>query len=268
MPTLHLHGQEWHYQREGVGEPVLLLPGAGEAGYVWQLHQVPALVAAGYEAVTLDLPAPQGVREEDSFTALADATAALTAALGLAPCRLIGFSFGAQLAQELLVRRPGTFSGAVLMATRGRPDPAGEALLAAERACHAEGVRLPPPYAAFVQAALQLSPATWHDEHALRDWLDVFEFAASSGAAGQQLPPAAVSVDQLDALGSVSVPVLVLGFAHDLIARPALGREVAAACPYGRYEELADCGHHGHLERPDAVNEVLVRFLGSLRAPR
>ncbi|MCF3118652.1 alpha/beta fold hydrolase [Streptomyces silaceus] len=264
MPTLHVDGQEWHYQREGVGEPVLLLPGAGEAGHVWHLHQVPALVAAGHQAVTIDLPAPQEVPEGNPLTALADATAALTAALDLAPCRLIGFSSGAQLAQELLVRRPEAFSGAVLMATRGRPDLAGQALLAAERACHAEGVRLPPAYAAFVQAALQLSPATWHDEHALRDWLDVFEFAARSGAADGQLPPAAVSVDQLDALRSVSVPVLVLGFAHDVIARPELGREVAAACPHGRYEEMADCGHHGHLERPDAVNEVLVRFLGSL----
>jgi pimeloyl-ACP methyl ester carboxylesterase len=30
--------------------------------------------------------------------------------------------------------------------------------------------------------------------------------------------------------------------------------------PGCRYEELADCGHYGYLEEPDAVNSLIIDF--------
>jgi pimeloyl-ACP methyl ester carboxylesterase len=42
-----------------------------------------------------------------------------------------------------------------------------------------------------------------------------------------------------------------------------LAREVAAAIPGARYEEIEGCGHFGYLERPAEVNRLVVEFFAS-----
>jgi pimeloyl-ACP methyl ester carboxylesterase len=42
-----------------------------------------------------------------------------------------------------------------------------------------------------------------------------------------------------------------------------LAREVAAAIPGARYEEIEGCGHFGYLERPAEVNRLVVKFFAS-----
>ena len=41
---------------------------------------------------------------------------------------------------------------------------------------------------------------------------------------------------------------------------PHLGQEVADALPNGRYLQIADTGHLGFLERPEAVNAAMLQF--------
>ncbi|MGW5692663.1 MULTISPECIES: alpha/beta fold hydrolase [unclassified Streptomyces] len=260
MATLTVRGgRQVRYRRAGSGPPVVLVA-AGGPGDFWQAQQVPALAAAGYEAITLELPEAAGARDE--LTALLAESVEL---LGTGPCGLVGFSFGAQLVQELLVHRPDLWTRAVLVATRGRPDPVGGALLRAERALHVAGAQPPPPYQAFFQAVLHLGPGTWEREGEILDWLDLFEVGASAG--GVPPEPPGDQTDQLAGLRGVTGPVLVLGFQYDIVAPPRLGREVAEALPAGRYREIPDCGHYGCLERPDTVNEAIVGFL-SAPAPR
>jgi len=55
----------------------------------------------------------------------------------------------------------------------------------------------------------------------------------------------------------------VIGFADDLVLPPHLGAEVASAIPNGRYLEIADTGHLGFLERPDAVNAAILDFFAN-----
>ncbi|MCA1677269.1 MAG: alpha/beta hydrolase, partial [Actinobacteria bacterium] len=54
MPVVEVNGIRLSYQVAGSGELVVLVMGTGSPGRVWQLHQVPALVAAGYRVVTVD----------------------------------------------------------------------------------------------------------------------------------------------------------------------------------------------------------------------
>jgi pimeloyl-ACP methyl ester carboxylesterase len=54
MPVVELNGIRLSYQVTGSGELVVLVMGTGSPGRVWQLHQVPALVAAGYRVATVD----------------------------------------------------------------------------------------------------------------------------------------------------------------------------------------------------------------------
>jgi pimeloyl-ACP methyl ester carboxylesterase len=58
----------------------------------------------------------------------------------------------------------------------------------------------------------------------------------------------------------ITTPVLVIGFADDLVMPPYLSAEVADALPNGKYVEIADTGHLGFLERPQAVNAAILDF--------
>jgi pimeloyl-ACP methyl ester carboxylesterase len=54
-----------------------------------------------------------------------------------------------------------------------------------------------------------------------------------------------------------SIPTLVLSGAEDRIARPAYGRELAAAIPGAQYEELPDAAHGLTIHRAADINRRL-----------
>ena len=264
MPVVEVNGIRLSYQVTGSGELVVLVMGTGSPGRVWQLHQVPALVAAGYRVVTVDnrgiLPSDEcasGMTIDD----LVGDTAALIEHLGDGPARVVGTSVGARIVQELALARPDLVSQAVMMAAHGRPDPVQSTLSAGQRALYDAGIELPSMYYAAITALMNLSPRTLNDRPAVQEWLDLFEFSGSGISAGvrAQLEVEDFS-NRLAAYGAIRVPSLVIGFADDLMVPPYLAREVAEAIPGARYEEIEGCGHFGYLERPAEVNKLLVKF--------
>nr|BFE69330.1 hypothetical protein GCM10020092_026310 [Actinoplanes digitatis] len=178
------------------------------------------------------------------------------------PCRLIGTSLGAYVVQEVLLARPDLADRAVLMASRARPDAVSLALAAAERAMADAGIVLPPGYDAVNRALQNLSPRTLEEPETAQDWLDILEMSPTDWADEGQRPQLEVTVDtdRREAYRTIRVPTLVLSFADDLIAPAVRGRELAAAIPGARYTRIADAGHYGYLEQPDAVNEAVLEF--------
>jgi pimeloyl-ACP methyl ester carboxylesterase len=265
MPVVRINEVNLNYDEYGSGEPVLLVTGTAAPGRVWKPHQVPALRAAGYRPITIDnrgIPPTDTGPEGFALLDMATDTAGLIEHLGIGPCRIVGFSLGAMIVQELLVARPELVSKAVLMATRGRSDALAMAMSDAEIELYESGVKLPARYQAFVHAMQSLSPCTLNDEQGLRDWLDILELSSIdvSSAPGQlgleRIP------DRLGEYGKIRCPCLVIGFEDDLIVRPALCRELADAIPGSRYREIAGCGHYGYLEEPGAVNAAVIDFFG------
>ncbi|GAA1352734.1 alpha/beta fold hydrolase [Saccharothrix algeriensis] len=263
MPTAALNGITLSYRVEGDGDLVVLVMGTGGPGRVWHSHQAPALREAGFRVATFDnrgVPptdeCASGMKVED----LVGDTAALIEHLG-GPAHVVGTSLGARVAQELALARPDLVRRAALLATAGRTDPVQVSLSRGERALHDNGITLPGPYHAAVNAVLNLSPATLRDPVTARDWLDVFAFTGSALSAGVR---AQLELDEydsrLDAYRAITVPCLVVGFTDDRVLPPYLAREVAEAIPGARYEEVADAGHYGFLERPAEVNRLLVEF--------
>jgi len=253
------------------GAPLaVLVMGTGSPGRVWRLHQVPALLAAGYRVATFDNRGIAPTDEcADGFTTddmVAD-TAAVIEHLG-GPAAVIGTSLGARITQELALARPDLVSCAVALAAHARIDPVGRELSAGERALHDSGTVLPPRYHAAVAAHMNLSPATMRDEVAVRDWLDLFEMAGSAVTPGVRAQLAlSEDVDRRAAYAAIGVPLLAVGFADDRLIAPHLAAEVAAIVPGARHVEVPDCGHIGYLERPDVVNAHILEFLAGSRVP-
>jgi pimeloyl-ACP methyl ester carboxylesterase len=246
---------------------VVLVMGTGSPGRVWHLHQVPALVAAGYRVATMDnrgIPPSDECAGGMTIDDLVGDTAALIQHLGDGPARVVGTSLGARIVQELALARPELVSQAVMMAAHGRPEPVQSRLSAGERALHDAGIELPSTYYAAVTALLNLSPRTLNDRSAVQEWLDVFEFSGSGISAGVRAQLEVEDFpDRLAAYSKIRVPSLVIGFADDLMIPPYLAREVADVIPGSRHEQIEGCGHFGYLERPAEINKLLAKFFAS-----
>jgi pimeloyl-ACP methyl ester carboxylesterase len=71
--------------------------------------------------------------------------------------------------------------------------------------------------------------------------------------------------DARDRLGSLGrIPTLVVSADADRIARPAFGRELAAAIPSARYVEIPDAAHGVTIQRAAEINTLLAaHFAGA-----
>lgn len=257
------------YERRGRGEPVLLIMGSGAGGRAWTVHQTPALVRAGYQAITFD---NRGIAPSDAPAgrySLADMVAdtrGLIESLGIGPCRMIGQSMGALIVQELAISAPHLVHSAVLMATKARTDTTRAWYARAFQNLAEKGHHLPPDFAAMLTAFLMLSPATLDDEESAGLWLESFEQAENTRRAGPDGQEwADLDADRRPALRTVTAPCRVIAFADDLVTPPTLGAEVAEAIPDCDLVRIEDAGHFGYLERPDEVNTAILEFLRGIR---
>lgn len=258
------NGIRLSYHDHGDGSPVLLLTGTGAPSSVWDLHQVPALRAAGFRVITMDNrgipPSDDGT---DGFTIddLVADVAALIGHLGAEPCRVVGTSMGAYIAQELALAHPELLAAVVLMAACGRSSLVQRVLAAAEAELIDRGTELPPGYLAAVRAMHNLGPATLADDDLTADWLDLFAATETQGPGVRAQLLLSALPDRIEAYRAITVPCHVVSFEHDLVAPPAAGRELAAAIPGATHRTIPGCGHFGYLETPEAVNRELIRFL-------
>ncbi len=254
------NGIRLSYQDYGDGSPILLLTGTGASGSVWDLHQVPALCAAGFRVITMD---NRGVDGTTGFTIddLVADVAALIEHLDIAPCRVVGTSMGSYMAQELALARPELLDSVVLMAACGRSSLVQQMLAEGEAELIEQGIELPPAYRAAVRALHNLGPATLADDDLAGDWLDLLAASEKSGPGVRAQLLLSALPDRREAYGAIKVPCHVVSFEHDLVASPAAGRELAAAIPGATHRTIPGCGHFGYLEAPAAVNRELIRLL-------
>ncbi|MET9604819.1 alpha/beta hydrolase [Streptomyces sp. NPDC006512] len=120
-----------HLVEQGSGPLVLLVHGFPESWYSWR-HQLPALAAAGYRAVAVDVrgygrsSAPDRA-DAYRMLALVEDNAAVVHALGEESAVVVGHDWGAAIAANSALVRPDVFRAAGLLGLpyvpRGGPRP-------------------------------------------------------------------------------------------------------------------------------------------------
>jgi pimeloyl-ACP methyl ester carboxylesterase len=254
------------YDDRGSGEPVLFIAGRGGAGRTWHMHQVPAFQRAGFRVITFDNRGVGATENARGFTTdqMVGDTAALIEKLDAGPVRVMAVSMGSFIAQELMFARPDLVSSAVLMATRGREDRTRDFFREAEFEFLDSGIELPPKYDAKMRLLESFSPKTLNDDHAVRDWIEMFTMWPTKPTAGTRSQMRiAPEGNRLPAYRNITAPALVIGFADDVVLPPHLSREVADALPNGHYLQIPDAGHLGFIERPDVVNAAALEFFAA-----
>ncbi|MFE7408226.1 alpha/beta fold hydrolase [Isoptericola sp. NPDC057559] len=256
------------------GAPAVLLVHAGVADRRMWDAVVPAL-ARTFRVIRPDLrgfgdsPLPVGDGptadgEPDLRYTNAGDLAALLDELDVADAAVVGSSFGGKVALELTTAHPGRVRELVLLcpAAPGVPDTE------TSDAFDAEEARL--LGAGDVEGAVRLNVTTWlgpDADDAAREALATmqrraFEVqlaadAAASAAGAPEPGPDGVEVD----LAGIHVPTFVVEGAHDMDLLRACARRVADEVPGAELSVLDWAGHLPVLERPDAVQALLLDVL-------
>ena len=124
MPTVRVNDLTLYYEFRGAGAPLLLIAGLN-ADHALFRSIVPRL-AERFRVIVFDNRGIGQSRAPDTaFTieTLADDTAGLLAALGIARAHVLGVSLGGRIATALCLRHPAQVTSLILVSTSMEPPP-------------------------------------------------------------------------------------------------------------------------------------------------
>ena len=248
------------YDTAGAGPLVICVPGMGELRSVYR-RTAPALAAAGYRVVTMDL---RGHGDSDAtFTSYDDVAAggdilALIEELG-APAVVIGNSMGAGAAAWAAAERPELVSGLVLVGAFVRNPPMNPLVALAFRAMMA-GPWAPRVWASYLP---KLYPGRQPEDFAEHRDAIVASMRRPGHARAFTRTTRTTHAPVEARLGEVSAPVLVVMGDRDPDFADAAGeaRWIAGQLN-GDLLLVPGAGHYPHVEEPEQVNPAIVAFTG------
>lgn len=235
-------GVEMSVDAIGGGEPLVLLHGgmASNLGWIAQIEDF----AARYRVIAPERPGHGRSPDIDGpyrYEAMADATAALLAALELPPAHLVGWSDGGIIGLLVAIRHPERVSRLVAFgansASRGYVPGGTDALTAAP----ADG----PEMAEFRSMYDPVSPdgpdhfeVVWEKVRSM--WSEPFDFT--------------------DDLAAIRAPTLVMVADDDLVTIEH-ATEMYRTLPHGELAVLPGVSHAAPIERPALFNRLVLDFL-------
>lgn len=264
-------GMRLHATRLGKGPPLTLLHGF--TGSVESWAPVRDALAARFTTIAVDLPGHGRSTSPPApgryaLSSLVEDLAGVLDAMGVEQTALLGYSLGGRAALRFAIERPRRVAALVLeSASPGIEKPAERASRVTADATLADEIERH-GVAAFVDAWERLP--LWASQASLRPDVrlalreqrlvnDPRGLANSLRGAG-----AGIDLPLFGRLGSVTVPTLLVAGALDE-KYAGIARRMAAAIPGARLEVVAEAGHAVHLERPDALAAVVLRFLATVR---
>lgn len=254
------------YSDRGRGEAVVLLPPFPFDRRYWSAN-VPALVAAGFRAVSVDYPgfgaagsasAPQAGHL--SIAGIAASVAALLDRLGIDRATLLGVSMGGYVAFAFAASYPDRLRALILADTRAAADSpaARQGRAQALETIASSGVDV------YLEQSLPrlLAPGAPPPLVAALRALAVDDAAAVvAGIAALRDRP-----DRTAEAGRIGCPTLLLAGERDQIVPPAELGALAERIPGARFIELSGAGHLANLEARETFDRHVLDFLRRLPA--
>jgi pimeloyl-ACP methyl ester carboxylesterase len=176
--TVQVSGIRVHCVEAGEGPLVLLVHGFPESWYSWR-HQIPALAAAGYRAVAIDVRGygrsskPLAIEEYRMVRLVAD-NVGLVSALGAETAVIVGHDWGAPIAWSSAMLRPDVFTAVAGLSVPFSP-PSEMRPSTAMRAMAGDDEF-------YVEYFQEPGRAEAEIEADIRDWLLGFMFSGSGDA--------------------------------------------------------------------------------------
>lgn len=264
MSIARVRGIELAYEVAGEGLPVVLLHGFPFNRTLWR-EQVEAL-RTRYRIVTLDLRGHGETTATHTHPAtmeeMAEDVRALLDELGLARVVLGGLSMGGYVALTFYRLFPSHVRALLLADTRPRADNEDVRIGREETAARALAEGMTPIADAMLPNLL--TPETHAARPATVERVREMILNTSPQGAASALRGIATRRDQMELLGEISCPTLIVVGSLDQITPLADAELMKRGITDSRLEVIEGAGHLSNLERPDEFNAALEKFLGEL----
>jgi pimeloyl-ACP methyl ester carboxylesterase len=259
MATVEVGGREFHYERRGSGEPLLLIQGMSGTHVAWgrpfreALEESFDVIAFDNRGIGLSGP----VDGPFTIVEMAEDTAGLLDELGIESAHVVGISMGGMIAQELALAGPGRLRSLTLGCTQcGGP---GSQLMPEENlqklvAGMASGDRDKAIRAGY---EVNLSPAFRADESTYAVFHEMATSVPAAKATIELQVQAIFGHDTSGRLGEISVPTLIVHGTEDGVLPFPNGELIASLMPQARFEVLEGVGHMFWWEQPQRSAELI-----------
>ena len=233
---------------------IVLLHGAGFDQTTWALHSR-WFAHHGFGVLSPDLPGHgrSNGAPLSTIAEMADWTAALLDAAGVAKAKLVGHSMGSLIAIETAARHPAKVSALGLIGTAAAMT-VGPDLLRAAEANDRDAIDMVSIWGLGFQAELggSLAPGLWMHSGAQR----VLE-KCRPGVLFNDLSACNAYQNALTAAAGITVPATFILGERDMMTPAKAGKALAAALPNSRTVVLRGAGHMMMTERPDELLAAL-----------
>ena len=259
MAKIEVAGREFHYERGGSGQPLLLIQGMSGTHVAWgrpfreALEESFDVVAFDNRGIGLSGP----VEGPFTIVEMAADTAGLLEELGFESAHVVGISMGGMIAQELALAEPGRLRSLTLGCTYcGGP---GSQMMPAENAQKlAEGLRSGDREQAIrASYEVNLSPGFRADEDAYGAFHEMATSVPARKATIELQVQAIFGHDTSGRLGEISTPTLIIHGTEDGVLPFANGEKIASLMPSARFEPLEGVGHMFWWEQPQRSAELI-----------
>jgi pimeloyl-ACP methyl ester carboxylesterase len=265
--TLDVQGRHVRILEAGRGAPALFVHAFPLAADLWrpQLDAVPE----GWRFIAPDLrgfgPRPADAEPVRDVDGHARDLIALADHLGLARFTVVGLSMGGYVAMALARLAPARLGALVLCDTRAEADTE-EGRQNRERM--REALRTGGPAAvADAMVPRLLGPTSQRERPALRDLVRATIERNRATGIDAAIVALMTRPDASAGLQDVACPTLVVVGAEDGLTPVEAHVRMQTLIAGSRLEVIDGAGHLSNLERPDAFNAILHRFLGERCAP-
>lgn len=261
MPTIDANGQELYYEVHGEGDPLLAVMGLAADTLAWALQLPP--FSQRHRTIIFDnrdVGRSSRARGDYEVSDMAADALALADGLELESFHLLGVSMGGAIAQEVALAAPERIRTLTLCVTFSAGGAYARELarvwsarvLKSSREEHIDHLMLLTLSEAFYEnrAAVEfVRNMMLSNPHPQEPDAFVRQLHASSGH------------DTRERLGSLSMPVHVIGAEHDILVPVWKSTEVAEAIDGAKLTVLPGAPHGINLERAEEFNAAVLDFI-------
>jgi 3-oxoadipate enol-lactonase len=263
MPEVHINGTTIHYDRQGDGQPLIMVPflTGDHACFAFQL---PAY-AEHFSCYAVDLRGSGASGRGDNECTMpqfVEDIAGFINSIGCEKVHIMGYSLGGSVAMSFAAAYPDKVLSLSLHSTSPKSDPYLQTVVgswqivarALDDVCETAIKAIfpwcftPERYAAdpeFIESIVDFARS--------RPRQRVTDFLEHSTAV--------IRHDVLDVLGNVRAPTQITFGSHDVVTSTRFIEPMVGAIPHAELEIFEDCSHASFLEDVDSFNARTLAFL-------
>ncbi len=263
VQTVHVGDINIAYRTVGAGEPIVMIMGFAGTMDLWSTGLVERL-AKDHSVIVFDNRGMGLTAASDapfSLELFADDTAGLMSALNISSAHVIGWSMGADIAQELALRHPERVESLILVAGDCGGDeavPPTDEVLA--RLTDTTGT----PQEQGARLLALLFPPDWFADHQdLSSYFPEVTESSSPESIGRQAAAMATWNGTYDRLPEITQKTLVVTGTEDVIAPSKNAFILGERIPGAWVVQFKEAGHGLMYQDLDGLAETVLFFIGA-----